>query len=337
MPRSDHRAATGALPTRASSSPTGANPRAGHPTGTTCRRCGYDLRALPTGGRCPECGLATALSRPLSESTIDAWQPIAEGCQWVGNSVGTLVLLFCFAPLSPTVGAGAIVLAMVHAWCHWFGLRDLRSGLAPAIADDPIFAEELRWATLASHVAVATLTPIGLAPLGSCVLGPSATTPGGFQVASLGIVVPIVFVNLILTRRVGVRLADACAIREAIPHEALGTRAFLLLGPLVSLAWIAVAGSFVLRAPLDEQLFGIALPTAILLGLPVLWLLWRQFDLFARIGAAVPQSTSFSEAARRVERQSRGPLMAPRSVPREADEAPIPIADEPAPGDAPDR
>jgi hypothetical protein len=337
MTRPDPQAATRVRPTRAPASQTGANPRAGHPTGTTCRRCGYDLRSLPTGGRCPECGLATALSRPLSASTIDAWQPISEGCQWIGNSVGALVLLFCFAPLSPTVGLGAIVLAMVHAWCHWFGLRDLRTGLAPAIADDPIFADDLRRATLASHVAVATLTPIGLAPLGSCVLGPSATTPGGFQVASLGIVVPIVFVNLVLSRRLAVRLADACAIRDAIPHEALGARVLPLLGSLVSLAWIAVAGSFLLRSPLDELLFGIALPSAILLGLPVLWLLWRQFDLFARVGAAVPQSTSFSEAARRVERQSRGPLTIARSVPRSEDDAPIPIADEPPPGDSRDR
>ena len=47
-------------------------------TTTSCRHCGYDLRRLPKGTDCPECGTAVGLTGP--GRTVDPDEPSCRGC-----------------------------------------------------------------------------------------------------------------------------------------------------------------------------------------------------------------------------------------------------------------
>lgn len=268
--------------------------------------------------------MAATISRNLVDS--DAWLPIVDGCRGMGNALGLLIPAFFLTPLSPTEGAVAVVLVALHAWWHWFGIRDLRRGLAAAVADDPSFAGRLELAARMSLGYGAIATALALLPLLHALFGTRVPLPGGFQLAAMGIVTPFLFAALVTSRWVCLALADACAVRDELPRLRVGSIGLLSIGTLVAMAWGAVALSLVVPARLGTPLFELALKPAIALGFPMLAVLWLQFDLLARLAVAVPRTPSFSAAARRVEEQARGPMPVPHDPRSDPDPAPIAMA-----------
>ncbi len=270
--------------------------------------------------------MAATISRNLADS--DAWSPIVDGCRGMGHALGLLIPAFFLTPLSATEGTVAVVLVALHGWWQWFGLRDLRRGLATAVADDPMFAGRLTLAARASCAYVTIASALALLPLLHAIVGAAIPLPGGFQLAAMGIVTPFLVAALATGRWVFLALADACAVRDALPRLRAGSIGLLAVGTLVAMAWIAVALSLVLPSRLASPLFQLSLRPAVALGFPMLAVLWLQFDLLARLVVAVPRTPSFSAAARRVAEQARGPRAVPHDPRSDPNLAPIELAGE---------
>jgi ribosomal protein L37E len=309
-------------------------------TGVRCRRCGYDLRAASAAGRCPECGFAVALSLPRhvrpgnspgveTPGRQDSWEPLSAGSTWLIHSAWLLVPAFLGTPALPSLGSVAAVLVGAYAGCHFVALRDLRAGLAALAADNPDVDDRLRRATVASQVFAACGVPIAVFPFLPCFAGSTAVLTGSYRFHALAVLTPLLAWALITIRSVGLATLDACD-REEPAGGRLSTHAttagLMLCAPIAALAWIAVDVCLALPPPQDEQYYAIFIWIALLSGVPMLWYVWRQMNLFSLICQAVPRSVEFSHAARRVARSAHAQaLTVPRST--TPDELPdIPLA-----------
>jgi hypothetical protein len=241
-----------------------------------------------------------------------------------------LVPTFFLAPVQATFGTIAAILLASFGCCHWFALRDLCRGLGPLSADRPDVGDALRQAVFASHGFAACSLPLSLLPFLPCLFGQSAAMPAGYRFAALGILLPFLAWVMITSRRLGLEIADACFVRSEFPHERSRTLLVSFLAPATAATWTGIAISFLLPSPVDEHAFAILIWLGLGLGLPMLWAVWLQMELFAGIGGAVPASATFSEAARRVERDTTASQRV-RSTPRVEELPPIEIADDLSP------
>lgn len=252
----------------------------------------------------------------------------------MGHSLVLAAPAYCLTPLSPDLGMAAAAALATHAWCHWFGMRDLALGLAPVAAESGVLTERLRHARDASHLFAGLAAPVAAFALLPCLVGSAARLPGGTVLVLLALLTPTMLAAQVTARRLLLDVADACAIRDELPVHRFGTPMLIVKGSLTAVAWMTVALSLGFPAPAADRIYPVAMGVAIVSGLLYLIALWDQWKLFASVGTLAPKVPRFSEAARRVELQRRGPLRTPRDARQAEDLSPLAIVeDEPGADD----
>lgn len=305
--------------------------------GLRCRRCRYDLRGLPEGGRCPECGLPLRLSiaaagvlrRPEVEREAERWEWVHGGCWWIAQSTWAVVPFVMGAGFLPPLTVIAIAGITTHGVAHWFGSRDVVRGLHGLVFEsgDPIgrAVAARRWAL--GYAVAGGATFLGAA--GSCVANAFA---GPAQLLLPACAVAVGLLAIVQSRRALVELCDAIGIRDRMPLERCGTIVIALAAALWGVALSAILLSATSPALAIAAIF--AAPPA---GVATLAALLFHRDLAMRVAAAIPQVEEFSPAAERVARK-RERIRGVGRPARQEDLSPIRLDDAPprtpSPGDS---
>ena len=90
-----------------------------------CRGCGYDLRGLKPGGKCPECGtsIPSGTATLGGDATARASE-VAIGLGWIARAaLWPLPLAFGCAQLSGFLGAPILVATTGCSWLRMLGVR----------------------------------------------------------------------------------------------------------------------------------------------------------------------------------------------------------------------
>jgi hypothetical protein len=150
-----------------------------------CRECGYDLRGLRPGGKCPECGATI----PTGTATLGG-EPAARAAEaaigfgWIAKAaLWPVPLAFGCAQLSGFLGAPILVATTGFSWLRLLGVRKV----AAAWPDAPSARIAVRLATvecaaaglLAAGTILATAGPLPFAV-------PSVTLPAWILAATVG-------------------------------------------------------------------------------------------------------------------------------------------------------
>jgi len=229
-----------------------------------CRSCRYDLRGLPAGGRCPECGttIPKALRKPASplerESVREAF-----GSAWRSLAIPSLAPLLLLTPMPFSLPWG-IVVPIVVGFAPWFRLLAMRrfavlpEPFASMFERDLGLLRRLQWVEIAFAVVAALCAAIG-----TFSILPKAWVPVYFAVicgwwwAAMGI--------LRFQLAVGERIAESLSDPAALPRQPVRrARIWAFLGQALALLGVGLAIAGMLFGS-DERPGSILLPVGLVL------------------------------------------------------------------------
>lgn len=121
-------------------------------TDRECERCGYNLRGLPVGGKCPECGTAIVKRRSgnrftdnLADAPLPYLKVLAVGVALLAVSSVVCSFAFYFLRRGPSLPlAGAAGVAATAWWVGVFITTAPRRGLEGAVRDGILDSRGLR-------------------------------------------------------------------------------------------------------------------------------------------------------------------------------------------------
>lgn len=210
-----------------------------------CARCGYDLRGLPSGGRCPECSAAIPKRRrviPESKQAVEVRHELAAG--WRGLSEWSLAPIVLLTPFPFLLPFGAPVAAAV-GFAPIFRLMALRKfELLPDSIGDAWRPELARLRTLIAVEVTFTALVWVFSLAGTFSMIPAGLVPAYFALLILWWVVSMVSISQQLRagHLLALRLVDpavlpsigrarwAAALGPTLAILALGAFTFALVG-----------------------------------------------------------------------------------------------------------
>ena len=202
-----------------------------------CSACGYDLRGIGEGSRCPECGLANAISAlPVSAVALSPSLTRAEELEVAFSELGTAaagtILLWAGCVWLPLLGPVAWAVVGLFAFWRLVGMRRLRAlGVlgAPYMPYPVPHAQGL--SIIEVSLAVPTILVTALASMGilTKVLQPAAGVLQAMLITATGGQLCI-----------SALLAAAIARREAVSSLRVAAHAALLLAPVGTLVVVPI-------------------------------------------------------------------------------------------------